>query len=162
MHKKIMRYIAAFLGLICLVSCGFAASAYSSVDQVPYESYTYWTDISTERKAVYCRPMYEVATELNALSLGIKSLDTINDVYSDDKNVYILDNSCRIIVLDAEYKLVKEIGEITSSDGNVYNYSGAQSLYVHSDGSIFISDTENQRVIRVDENGVFKGANDDA
>lgn len=153
MRKKIMRYLAAFLCLVCLVSCGFTAFAYSSVDQVPYESYTYWTDIATERKAVYCRPMYEVEIELNSLKLGIAEFDIINDVYSDDKNVYILDNSGRIVILDGEYNFVKEIGEATSADGNVYNYSGAASLYVHSDGSIFISDTNNQRVLRIDQNG---------
>ncbi|MBE6727836.1 MAG: hypothetical protein E7562_04220 [Ruminococcaceae bacterium] len=155
MRNKIMRFAAVFLSIICLASCGLTATAYSTTNQIPYESYTYWTDISEERKAVYCRPMYEVSQELNALKIGVKNFDTINDVYSDDKNIYILDKSCRIVILDSEYRLVKEIGKIVDANGATYDYSGAQSLYVHSDGTIFISDTDNQRVMRVTADGVL-------
>ena len=147
-----MRFVSVFLVIICLASFTFTASA---ATQVPFESYTYWEDISTERKAVYSRPMYEVDKVLDALYLGIEPFTTINDVYSDDKNVYILDNNSRIVMLDKKYNLLKEIGAITDAEGNTYNYNGAMSIYVHTDDTIFISDTENKRVLRINNEGVL-------
>lgn len=150
MFKKSMRFAAVFLAVICLAASLLGVSA---ATQVPFESYTYWEDIGEERKAVYSRPMYETQKVINNLSLGVGAFTTINDVYSDDKNVFILDNASRIVILDNKYNLVNEIGVITDSKGNTYDYTGAMSLYVHTDGSIFISDTENQRVLRADNKG---------
>ena len=150
MLKKTVRFLAVFLIIACLASVTFSAAA---ATQVPFESYTYWEDISTERKAVYNRPMYQTKMVIDALSLGIEPLTIINDVFSDDKNVYILDNESRIVMLDSNYNLIKEIGEVVDKDGKTYNYKNAMSIYVHTDGSIFISDTDNQRVLRVDNEG---------
>jgi len=147
-----MSFISVFLVVLCLAGASFGASA---ATQVPFESYTYWEDIGEERKAVYSRPMYETQMVIDALSLGIEDFTTINDIYSDDKNVFILDNSSRIVILDKKYNLVKEIGVITDEKNNTYDYTGAMSLYVHTDGSIFISDTENQRVLQVNNNGLL-------
>ena len=150
MLKKTVRFLAVFLIIACLASVTFGVSA---ATQVPFESYTYWEDISEERKPVYNRPMYQTEKVIDAQSLGIKAFDTINDVYSDGKNVFILDKLSRIVMLDSNYNLVKEIGEAVDKDGKTYNYSNAMSLYVHTDGSIFISDTDNQRVLRIDTDG---------
>lgn len=145
-----MRFAAVFLIIVCIAVPFFSASA---ANQVPFESYTYWEDVSSERKPVYSRPMYTTEKVIDALSLGIKPFTTINDIYSDDKNVFILDIDSRIVILDSEYNLVSEIGVVKDNNGNTYNYSGAMSLYVHSDGSIFIADTENQRVLRINTKG---------
>ena len=153
MIRKTISYIAVFLSLVCFASSVLGVSASTTSNQLPYESYTYWEDISEERKAVYSRPIYDTAMVIDALSLGIEPFTTINDVYSNDKFVYVLDNASRIVILDNTYKFVREIKQVTDSDKNIYDYTGAQSLYVHTDDSIFISDTENQRVIRINSNG---------
>lgn len=150
MLKKTVRFLAVFLIIACLASVAFSVSA---ATQVPFESYTYWEDIGEERKAVYSRPMYQTEKVIDAFTLGIEAFDTINDVYSDAKNIYILDNASRIVVLDREYNLVKEIGEIKDKDGNTYNYKNAMSVYVHTDGTLFISDSDNARVLRADIDG---------
>ena len=150
MLKKTVRFLAVFLIIACLASVAFSVSA---ATQVPFESYTYWEDISEERKAVYSRPMYQTEKVIDAFTLGIEAFDTINDVYSDAKNLYILDNASRIVVLDKDYNLVKEIGEIKDKDGNTYNYKNAMSVYVHTDGTLFISDSDNARVLRADIDG---------
>lgn len=150
MLKKTIRFLAVFLIIACLASVTFSAAA---ATQIPFESYTYWEDISAERKAVYNRPMYKTEKVIDALSLGIEPLTIINDVFSDDKNVYILDNESRIIILDSDYNLIKEIGEVVDKEGKTYNYKNAMSLYAHTDGTIFISDTDNQRVLRIDTDG---------
>lgn len=150
MLKKTVRFLAVFLIITCLASVVLPVFA---ATQVPYESYTYWEGISEERKAVYSRPMYQTEMVLDAFTLGIEPLDTINDVFSDGKNVFILDKLSRIIVLDKNYNLVKEIGAVKDKDGNEYKYNNAMSLYVHTDGTIFISDTDNARVLRIDIEG---------
>ena len=125
MLKKTVRFLAVFLIIACLASVTFGVSA---ATQVPFESYTYWDDISETRKPVYSRPMYQTEKVIDASTLGIKPFDTINDVYSDGKNVFILDKLSRIVMLDSNYNLVKEIGEVTDKDGKTYNYSNAMSL----------------------------------
>lgn len=157
MYKNTLRFVAVLLFVICLASSALSAVAASSSEQIPFESYTYWEDIGDERKAVYSRPMYEADFVLDALSLGVKDFSTINDIYTDDNNkIYILDNASRIIVLDGNYKFLSEIGHISGADGTDYDYSGAQSVYVHTDGTLFICDTDNARVLRANPDGTLK------
>lgn len=156
MIKNAARFLSVLLAFICLASSAFGVAAISPAEQIPFESYTYWDDIGEERKAVYSRPMYETDILIDALSLGIKPFSTINDVFTDGKKVYILDNAARIVVLNANYELLGEIGHIKGGDGTDYDYTGAQSLYVHSDGSIFICDTDNARVLRANPDGTLK------
>lgn len=157
MYKKTGRLVAALLSVLCLASSAFCTASAASVDQVPYESYTYWENISDTRKAVYNRPMYETGCVLGAADFGVKAYTAVNDVCTDrDRHVYILDNAARITVLDRNYRFLYEIGAVTAADGTEYDYTGAQSLYVHSDGTIFICDTDNARVLRVDSNGTLR------
>lgn len=153
MIRKTIGFIAVFLSLVCFATCVLGVNASTTSNQLPYESYTYWEDISTDRKAVYSRPVYDTALVVDALSLGIEPFTTINDVYSNDKNIFVLDNASRIVILDNNYKFVREIKQAVDGDKNSYDYSGAQSLYVHTDNTIFISDTENQRILRIDSKG---------
>ncbi len=150
MLKKSVRLIAVFLLIACLVTVTFGVSA---ATQVPFESYTYWEDIGSERKAVYSRPMYQTEQVIGAQTLGIAAFTTIQDVFSDDEKVYILDVNSRIVILDSDYNLYREIGEVVDETGKTYNYAKASSLFVYSDGTIFICDTENQRVLHIDEYG---------
>ena len=106
MIKNAARFLSVLLAFICLASSAFGVAAISPAEQIPFESYTYWDDIGEERKAVYSRPMYETDILIDALSLGIKPFSTINDVFTDGKRVYILDNAARIVVLNANYELL--------------------------------------------------------
>lgn len=151
MFKKAIRLIAVLLAFICLFSCILGVNAASN--QIPFESYTYWEDIGEERKAVYSRPMYTTDFVIDALSLGIKPLTQINDVVTEKDRIYILDNDSRIIVLDTNYKLLAEITELKGSDGTVYNFAGAQSLFVYTDGTIFVCNTEQAQVLRIKPDG---------
>ena len=155
MFKKAMRLICVLLALICLFSSVSGVSAATS-NQVPFESYTYWEDIGEERKAVYGRPMFETAFVIDSVSLGIKPLTQINDICKGGDKIYILDNTSRIIVLDSNYKLLKEINQFKGSDDKVYDFSGAQSLYVHTDNTIFVCDTDHAQVLRVNPDGGVK------
>ena len=50
LSKKIL-----IVALSLLLAAIFSVSAFA---EVPYESYTYWSDVGDENKAVYNRPMY--------------------------------------------------------------------------------------------------------
>ncbi len=148
-------FIALALSLIISLSViGFGAYAESS-NYVPYESYTYWDEVSgSGRKAVYNRPMYNAHQVLDANAMGVKPFSKLVDVCSDSEGfVYLLDDKSRIVVLDNNYNFVKEIKSVKGIEE--YEFTSAISIYVHSDRTIYICDTENKRVIHCSNDGVF-------
>lgn len=151
--KMLRRIIAAIVALILAAGMTFSAFA-ESTEYVPYESYTYWDDINgMGRKLVFNRPMFNATKVLSAKDLGVEAFTEIVDVCTDNnENVYLLDTSSRIVVLDREFNVVKEITQITDGD-EIHTFTGAKNIYVHTDGTIYICDTENKRVIRTDADG---------
>lgn len=202
MTKKMLRRIIA-TALALIIVAGTMLTAYAETSQyVPFESYTYWDNISgAGRKLVHNRPMYEVEKVYNAKDLGVAPITELVDVCTDlDGNVYLLDTGsseapARIIVLDSEYKFVKEIVAVTKNGGDVVNegvaaaaetakdgedaeaaegdteeeekaeepagdpntltFRGARNIYVHSDRTIYLCDTENKRVLNFDLSGNY-------
>lgn len=152
MTKKFYKIAAVILIVIYAVS-GVSVFAKSSDEQMPYQSYTYWTDIGTERKSVYNRAMYRTEQQLDYIGIGVAGFNSLMDVNTDKNgNVYILDDKSRIVVMDKKYSLLYEISEIKSGS-DYLNYDGAQSIYIHTDGTVFICDTENKRILHTDRNG---------
>lgn len=148
MSKKV-KISAVVLIVISLLA---SVNLFTLAAEIPYESYTYW-DTSNERKSVGNRPMYETKKVIFSADIGVDDYDKINDVCTDvNGNIYILDNQSRITVIDKNYTLIREITEIESEQKN-YSFAGARSLYVDTDSSIYICDTENQRVIHCDQSG---------
>ena len=119
---KCFKLIIAFLIVTMLAFPVFSATASTAIDspELSYESYTYWQDYAgQEKKAVYCKPMYEPAFAIDYKYLGASSLTEINDVCTDKNgNVYILDSGAGVIyVLDKEYNYLSRIDVIKNSDG---------------------------------------------
>ena len=150
--------LAAAAMVAVLSLCGvIPASASATQGEIPYESYTYWTGVSSGRKVVYSRPQYETDRVLDAATIGVAGFEKLSDVCTGDGRIYLLDASSRIVVLDGEYRLEREIGPLTQEDGGSLSYDGARSLYVHTDGRIFICDTENGRVLCAGPDGGLRG-----
>lgn len=144
MKSPIFRFGAVILVLCVLLSCTLTASA-----ENPYDSYTYWSGVGSNNKAVYNRSMYNADFAVDASSIGVKPFTKINDICTDKNgNLYILDSVSRIVVLDKNYKLLNEIGLVEDQ-----SYDEAQSLYIADDGSIYICDTEGHRVLHISQNG---------
>lgn len=100
MTKKFYKIAAVILIVIYAVS-GVSVFAKSSDEQMPYQSYTYWTDIGTERKSVYNRAMYRTEQQLDYIGIGVAGFNSLMDVNTDKNgNVYILDDKSRIVVMD--------------------------------------------------------------
>ncbi len=151
-----MKKLACLIFIVLiLLSVPFSIVANASDNQVPYDSYTYWSTGSSTRKAVHNRNLFNVDSVINSSVIGVKEFEKINDICTDkDGNVYILDNASRITVLDNNYKLKYEIFSIIS-DNKLISFVGAQNIYVHTDGTFFISDTENKRVLHCDSKGLL-------
>lgn len=155
MIKKSLKFLAVIiLMLVILISSLTNVIAETSL-YVPYESYTYWENVKgSQRKLVYNRPMYETKAVINAKDMGVTDFSEIVDICTDkNNNLYVLDSDSRIVVLDDNYKVKNEILALQGCENQ--KFKGAKNIYVHSDSTLYISDTENNRVIHCDENGKF-------
>lgn len=162
MTKKILRCIVAvFFTMFLILGTVVTVFASESSQYVPFESYTYWNDITgSGRKLVYNRPMYETDKVLNAADMGVESITELVDICTDIYgNVYLLDTgsndyTAKVIILNERYKLVKEITAVYRED-EALAFTGARNIYVHTDKTLYICDTENARVLQCDLNGNF-------
>lgn len=153
LHSNILKL---FVALILSVLMIFGYSPIAFAEEIPYDTYTYWYDVSsTEDKVVSCSPMYQLKTVISADTLGVDLFETVDDVFVDDNgNVYILDGSAsKLVVTDKDYK-VKNVVTSINKNGEELNFSGAKSVYVCGN-IIYICDTENARVVLINENGEF-------
>lgn len=144
MKKALGRLFAVILA-ICLV-----ASAVTAVSAAaPTDSYTYWTNVGSRRKAVYGKAMYDVDSVIDVTKLGVERLTQITSMCKDnDENIYILDSNSRIVILDKNHNLLKEIGLINGT----INYNNAKGIY-YKDGVIYVCNTEGANIYMIDSDG---------
>lgn len=149
MIKRLLKHISKIAVIMLLVSlCTLSVSA-----EVPYESYTYWYNVGEENKAVYNRPMYTPEYNIDADTIGIEPFTKITDTTVDkDGNLYILDSASRIVILDSDYKLIKEVGLIGGE-----SYVDAKGVYIANNGEIYVCDTEGRRILKTNLNGELLG-----
>ena len=98
---KIMLFVAILVMLF-----QFAVSA-APVYNTPYATYYY----DTKDNPVASKAGYEFSRTISGSDLGITEMANPTDMYvSPSKDLYILDNgNNRIVVLNSNYELVKEI-----------------------------------------------------
>lgn len=157
MKIKSLLKIACCLALSLIMLCGtLSASAatstvYSDHGNIPYETYTYW-DTGSDFEAVYTKPLYSTPKVFDAKSLGVADFKSLSDVsVSDEGFTFVLDGeTSRVIVLDNEYKLYKEISSVGE-----YTFTGAKGLFVAKNGNVYIADTSNARVLVCDKEGTL-------
>ena len=144
MKKALARLFAVILA-ICLI-----ASAVTTVSAAaPTDSYTYWTNVGSQRKSVYSKPMYDVDSVIDVTKLGVSRLTQITSMCKDyDENIYILDAESRIVILDKNYNFVKEIGLI---DGTT-EYRNAKGIY-YNEGVLYICNTEGANIYMINTDG---------
>ena len=92
MKKAFKKFLVLGLALLVLI-----ASSVTAFAEVPYESYTYWTDVGEQDKAVYNRPMYTPELSIDAYTLGVEEISKITDITFDNNgNLYVLDSTSKI------------------------------------------------------------------
>ena len=147
-HKvkiTIKKIVGVFLAL-----CMLAITTVSVSAAAPNATYTYWYDVSSANKSVYSRAMFEATKSFDSASIGVSPFTKINYICTDDtEKLYILDSDSRVVVLNDKYEFIKEIGYV----GEGESYKDANSLYVHSDGTIYICDTEGHRILHINFDG---------
>lgn len=159
--KHLLTLITSLILIFCVSISTFAVQHDTSTlgsGEIPYQSYTYWEDFDTSDKtAVYSKPMYELDRVINPADMGADAKSKINDIVLDKNgNTYVLDSgNSRIYVVDKNYKHVKTLGNFTYK-GEAIEYTDAKGIYVDVNGCIYVCDTENARVLVINPNGVVE------
>lgn len=160
MKTKIFKLITAVL-VIAVIIPSVLTSAISSGEgtsvsspEIPYKSYTYWTDVNTSDKvAVYSKPMYALKKSIYSVDIGGNIQSSLSDVAVFKDEIFFLDAGIgKIYVLDNDYENQRIIENI-SYNGEKLDFTGAQGLCADKNGCIYIADTEHARVIVLDKNG---------
>ncbi len=152
--KKFLRKIlVTVMSVFVLISSlTLSASAISGIEEPAYTNYFYEHD-GTSKRIVEDRPVYVNSHVIDGRTLGLDSFYIVNDVYSTDDAVYILDSgNGRIVVLNKDYSLKKTIDSFVMN-GEIQELNEPQGIYVDSEENIYIADTENMRVLVCDING---------
>lgn len=151
-NKFLSKILVAVMSLFVLISSfTLSASAISGIEEPAYTNYFYEHDGKTKR-IVEDRPVYVNTGVIDGNSLGIDSFYIVNDVFSTDDAVYILDSgNGRIVILNKDYTLKKIIDSFVMN-GEKQELNEPQGIYIDGE-NIYIADTENMRVLQCDING---------
>ena len=148
MRKKLVCLL--LVTLLVLSSTGIAAYAGQ-----PDRTYTY-----EDSEAVPSTNIYQVKKIVDASIMGTTRMANPSDIFVDNSDrVFILDRgNCRVLILDKDYKLIKELKDFTY-EGKTVNLGlngeyGAEGLFFReSNKSLYIADTVNNRIIVSDLEG---------
>lgn len=158
------KYLSLGLSLLMAVAFPMATSALTTNSDLS-QSYTY----SIQGYAMEAPAAYLPTAMIDATSLGLDAKMVPNDLFvGPDNRLYIVDTDNNAIhIVDENYNLVTSITELTGvtkplhesviltsgekPDPNKLNKPSG--VFVDDNGWIYIADTENMRVICVDETG---------
>lgn len=139
---KLYKKTALFLGMFLLITAAFpfAASAYydSSLD-----SYSYFG-----KETVTSAPVaYSFDREISAKTLGVVGACEISDIKYSAGQFYLLDKAGgRVIILS-------DTGELKKVIADNIGLSAPDGFFVSQNGSVYIADTENGRIVKTDADG---------
>lgn len=150
MKKSTKRILVSLLTLIVIFTMTVPAFAY-----VPYNTYNY--DFYGE--AVGSPSGYVPEQIYLSEDLGISSIHNPNDIYvSAKEQIYMLDLGGvnargRLCIFDKNFKLISEFKYLTDMDGSQYSMKNPNGVTVDKDNNIYICDTDNAAVLKVDHSG---------
>lgn len=141
--KKFTRYTTM---LVCLLAF---CSGFVQVKAATYQSYNY----NVFGESVPTPLVYETSSIYHADAEDqTAAFKTPSDLFVYDGQLYILDNgNSRIVVLDSQYRLVKEI-KITDGENAPLDISKAEGLYIDAE-VMLLSMGEDKKVLLLDHNG---------
>lgn len=121
----------------------------------PTNSYTRIDVPGGSTKLQLTREMYTAEKTITASSLGLEnSFEGITDIHcmQDGTILLLCGGSSRLIRINADYTLRDEITVVAES-GEAVNYTGAKGVYSDSEGTIYIADTMNGRILVLNDEG---------
>lgn len=84
-----------------------------------------------------------------------KNINDARDIFVfDNRIIYVLDKSGgRIIVYNADFQQTKIIDQFTLPDGSADQLQQPEGIYVSADQKIYVADTQNERILKMDSLG---------
>ncbi len=154
------KIFSRFIVLVLILAMAMQTTALA--DNVPYVTYNfdYWEDV------VYTPAAYIPDGSITGESLGLnRKLGSIYDCYVDQRTntIYLCDyNYSEIIVVDGnDYSLITTIKEFYNTEtGMDDKFNQPQGVYFSENGSLYICDTGNARLVWFDltEEGEYEYA----
>ena len=148
MKNAILR-LSALLLAVCLIAGIPLASAVDGFSYAYTYTYDYWGDLRESPDA------YRVKDFLTASDLGLdKELSNPSSLFVDGSDLYIVDTgNNRIIQLTTDGKQWSVVRYIDSFTGDTapLTFNGPQDVYVDADGMLYITDTNNNRIVKLDK-----------
>ncbi|MCG7384687.1 NHL repeat-containing protein [Paenibacillus sp. ACRRY] len=144
------RTVKRWLVLLAAISLLLANAVPAAASSAPYESYNY----NSWREAVPSPDAYLPKRTISGSDLGIGEFKDPADVnVSPSGQIYILDSgNSRIVILDAEYKLLQVMDGFTR-EGSKETFEAPGGLFVDEEERIYVADTGNSRVVILDAEG---------
>lgn len=163
--RRIGHRIAALTALLLLAT----ALPVGAVDVAPADCYWY----NAKHQAVTIPDAYELTNTVELSELTDLPLEGLTDSFMGaDGRFYLLDISGCILILDENQQLVKRLDTYQKSDNAIetlppvpeeapaaeedgtLSLNRPEGLFVDAAGYIYVADTENMRVLRMNEEGV--------
>lgn len=148
MRKTIKRVGVLLASAMMLIGSSMAVCASSDGGGYTY-NYDYWEDIQSSPD------VYTVSGVYTSVDLGLdKNLSNPRGLFVDGNMVYICDTgNNRIVVVervDAEGFKLRQIIDEFKGDVEVTTLSGPTDIAVSEDGTLFIADKGNSRILKLD------------
>lgn len=158
--KKSVAVLSLMVCFLTILPNFASADSNVNYDNLPYQSYTYWNDLSRDgsKTAVAIKSLYEPTRVVENSEITELELKAINDVFSSKAGyTYILDKDLpAIIVLDGNYNTVKIIRNLKNENGEDVSFSGSEGLFVNENEELYICGTTKECVWITDNDGKIK------
>ena len=145
--KKIISAIC--IAILLVAGSGIAVSA---------DSFTHKVEPNSTNTQALSRELYAASRIISARDLGLEDpLEEMSDLFcTTDGSIYVLlSKDSKILVLNPDYTLKATI-VAKDADGEEISFAGAQGVFVDTNGDLYISDTENARILVTDSTGLYK------
>lgn len=148
--NRLLKKIIASIVLVCVLlgttlTAAAAGENYIKVD-VP----------GGNQEQRLSKEMYEASAKYNASSFGLEERfkGITNMFYSDSSGLLLLcGDESRLVKINKTYTKAVDVN-VVDKKGEPVDFDGAQGIYADEKGNMYISDTENGRVLILNKKGV--------
>lgn len=145
-NRHAVRRAAALLAALLTAVCALPASA---LDVSPADCYWY----TGKQKVVAIPDTYELAQTAELAAMTEAEFSGLTDSFlAPDGKLYLLDASGKIAVLNGDLTLDR-VMDAFEKDGEAVTLDTPEGLFVDAAGRIYVADTLNKRIVRMDQTG---------
>ncbi len=139
------RMLCLLLCVALLLSLAITASAETSTNDLPYDSYVY----RDGQTALAVPAPYACAETYTAADFGLDSFQSMTDLYYNGEHLYICDSGKhRLIVLDSAFNIVRVIAGF-DNNGVPDTFDTPTGVYERN-GIIYVADSRKSRIVELD------------